>query len=111
MGREPGAPRRRARMVAAGVAAALAATVLSGCSLFGLEEETALECPGEVPPSSAPGEARILLTIAEGTSNWDLTTVIYDDGTVALLAGEEPTATNAVGMAGSLPRYAGGPYA
>ena len=111
MSREPGQLRARERVVAAGVAAALAAAVLTGCSVFGLDEETALECPGESAPTSAPGEARVLLTIAEGTSGWDLTTVVYDDGTVALLDAEQESAANALGAAGPLPRYAGGPYA
>ncbi|HIZ36852.1 MAG TPA: hypothetical protein H9815_13845 [Candidatus Ruania gallistercoris] len=103
--------RARVRIITAGVAAALTAAVLTGCSVFGLEEETALECPGESAPTSAPGEARVLLTIAEGSSGWDLTTVIYDDGTVALLDGQpDGAATNAVGVAGSASRYAGGPY-
>lgn len=102
-------PIHRLAAVAAGTA--LVATALAGCSLFGLDEETALECPGESAPTSAPGEARVLLTIAEGTSGWDLTTVVYDDGTVALLDEEqEETATNARSAAAPLPRYAGGPY-
>ena len=110
MSREPGQLRARERVVTAGVAAALAAAVLTGCSVFGLDEETALECPGESAPTSAPGEARVLLTIAEGTSGWDLTTVVYDDGTVALLDEQQQTTSNALGAAGPLPRDADGPY-
>lgn len=101
-------PIHRLAAVAAGVA--LVGTALTGCSVFGLEDEPALECPGESAPSSAPGEARVLLTIAEGASSWDLTTVVYDDGTVALLDGQQETTTNALGAAGALPRAVTGPY-
>ncbi|WP_147915518.1 hypothetical protein [Ruania zhangjianzhongii] len=112
MGRKLGQLRARARIVGAGVAAALVATTLAGCSLFGLDEEPALECPGESAPTSAPGEARVMLTIAEGASAWDLTWVVYDDGSVALLDGQQQaeTGTNALAAAGPLPQYAGGPY-
>lgn len=103
-----------ARALATGVAGAVLAAGLAGCSLFGLEEEQAMACPGESPPAAAPGEARVLLTIAEGTSAWDLTTVVYADGTVALLDNQPDAPTSsAQGSSAALrplPRYAGGPY-
>ena len=102
---------RCARVAAAVAAVALLGAGLTGCSLFGLEEEPPLECPGEEPPAAEPGEARVLLTIAEGTSPWDLTTVVYDDGTAALLDGQQGAAsTNALAAAGTLPRAVVGPY-
>lgn len=103
-------PRLIHRLAAVAAGTALVATALTGCSVFGLDEETALECPGEAAPSSTPGEARVLLTIAEGNSAWDLTTVVYDDGTVALLDGQQGETTNAIGAGGGVPQYAGSPY-
>lgn len=96
---------QRARVAARVAAVALLGTGLTGCSLFGLEKDPPLECPGEEPPSAAPGEARVLLTIAEGAGPWDLTTVVYDDGTAALLddqpAASVTTAAGATTAAGT----------
>ncbi|HLS63391.1 MAG TPA: hypothetical protein VK060_08440 [Ruania sp.] len=103
---------QRARVAAAVTAVALLGTGLTGCSLFGLEDDPPLECPGEEPPAAEPGEARVLLTIAEGAGPWDLTTVVYDDGTAAVLDGQqEALSTNALPAAGAVPRAVAGPYA
>ncbi|SEE87289.1 hypothetical protein [Ruania alba] len=55
---------------------------LASCSVIGLEPNEPLACEGESAPTTAPGEARALLTVAEGTSAWDLVTVVYSDGVV-----------------------------
>lgn len=69
------------------VGTVLATTTLAGCSLFGLGEDEPLACQGETPPSSGPGDAQVLLTMSQGDTRWDLTTVIYTDGSVALTDG------------------------
>lgn len=78
------------------MAAVLGATALAGCSLIGLGDQEPLTCQGETPPSSAPGDAHVLLTLGQGETRWGLTTVVYGDGTVALIddggASDSPTA-------------------
>lgn len=93
-------------------AAGLFTAGVTGCSLFGLEDDPPLECAGETAPAAAPGEARVLLTIAEGAGLWDLTTVVYDDGTAALLDDqpEARTAASALSAADAAPRAVTGPY-
>ncbi|UFU06926.1 hypothetical protein [Ruania halotolerans] len=68
-------------------AAAVLLPSVAGCSVIGLEPTEPLACEGESAPTTAPGEAGVLLTVAEGTSAWDLVTVVYADGVVVRAAG------------------------
>ncbi|TDE94917.1 hypothetical protein EXU48_09030 [Occultella glacieicola] len=99
----------RARLVGAAMGTiALVATMLSGCSWFGLEPDEPVACAQAGPPSTAAGETAPILTIARGSTS-DLVLVVYADGNVA--THDEATASALTGAAAAmLPRYAGGPY-
>src|SRR5699024_9192675 len=75
----------RGRFAGVAVGALLAAVALGGCSLIGLGDEEPLTCQGEAPPSSAPGDSQVLMTVGQGETSWDITTVVYADGSVALI--------------------------
>ena len=85
------------RTVGALLSGTLLALALSGCSSGPVQPTADCADVGD-PPAGAPGSAEVLLTVGQATGTRLLTTVLYADGWVLTLDGEDASMLMAVGL-------------